>query len=180
MKPILNVADAAEMELSSGSRFETRMRRLAQPLGARRIGSNVTTVPPGKAAFPLHHHFANEEHFFVLAGTGVLRHGDEWFDVKPQDYIYCAPGDAQFAHQLINTGDVDLVYLAISTMQLPEVVGYPDSDKTGVAVAPFGELPARFLLENKLRDTQGYWDGEDGAAIERILGGEAPAKGSVE
>jgi uncharacterized cupin superfamily protein len=135
MKPILNLADAPLIEVSHGDRFEARMRRLAHPLGATRIGSNVTSVPPGKAAFPAHHHFANEEHFFVLAGTGVLRHGDEWHEVGPQDYIYCAPGSSEQAHQLINTGDVDLVYLAISTLQVPEVVGYPDSQKTGVARA---------------------------------------------
>ena len=130
------------------------MRRLAHPLGATRIGSNVTSVPPGKAAFPAHHHFANEEHFFVLAGTGVLRNGDEWYEVGPQDYIYCAPGSSEHAHQLINTGNVDLVYLAISTLQVPEVVGYPDSHKTGVAVAPFGQLPPRFLVEDKLKALQ--------------------------
>jgi uncharacterized cupin superfamily protein len=168
MKPIINVADAPEVEVSSGERFEVRMRRLAQPLGAQRIGSNVSTVPPGKAAFPFHHHHANEEHFFVLSGSGVLRHGDEWFEVHPHDYIYCAPGGAELAHQLVNTGEVDLVYLSMSTLQYPEVVGYPDSHKTGVAVAPFGQLPPRFLIEDKMRDTKGYWDGEDGASIERI------------
>lgn len=168
MKPILNLADAPQVEISHGERFEARMRRLASPLGAQRIGSNVTSVPPGKAAFPMHHHFANEEHFFVLSGSGVLRYGDEWYEVGPQDYIYCAPGSSEHAHQLINTGDVDLVYLAISTLQVPEVVGYPDSRKTGVAVAPFGQMPPRFLVEDRLKDSKGYWDDEDGASIERI------------
>ncbi len=170
MKPVINVADAVPVEVSSGEHFQASMRRLAQPLGAQRIGANVTTVPPRKAAFPFHHHHANEEHFFVLSGTGVLRYGDEWHEVGPNDYIYCQPGAAEHAHQLINSGDVDLVYLGISTLQLPEVVGYPDSDKTGVAVAPFGQLPPRFLVENKLRDSVGYWDGEDGAAFAAILG----------
>jgi uncharacterized cupin superfamily protein len=172
MKPILNVAAAAEISLASGTRFEARMRRLAQPLGAKRIGSNLTRVPPGKAAFPFHHHHANEEHFFVISGTGVLRHGDEWFEVAPHDYIYCAPGAADLAHQLINTGDEDLVYLAISTLQAPEVVGYPDSAKTGVTVLTADDQPQRCLFEDKLRNTMGYWDGEDGAPIERILDGK--------
>ena len=46
----------------------------------------------------------------------------------------------------INTGDVDLVYLAISTLQVPEVVGYPDSRKTGVAVVPWGQSPPRRVV----------------------------------
>lgn len=169
MKPVINVADAPTVEVSSGEYFQARMQRLAAPLGAQRIGANITTVPPRKAAFPFHHHHANEEHFFVLAGTGVLRHGDDWHEVGPNDYIYCQPGTAEHAHQLVNTGDSDLVYLAISTLQVPEVVGYPDSQKTGVAVAPFGQPPPRFLVEDRLRDTRGYWDGEDGAAIAAIV-----------
>ena len=56
VKPILNLADAPQVDLSHGDYFEAHMRRLAQPLGAQRIGSNVTTVPPGKTAFPFHHH----------------------------------------------------------------------------------------------------------------------------
>lgn len=169
MKPVLNVADAAQVELASGDCFEVRMRRLAQPLGAQRIGTNISRVPPRKAAFPFHHHHANEEHFFVLSGTGVLRYGDEWHEVGPNDYIFCQPGSAEHAHQLINTGDVDLVYLGISTLQVPEVVGYPDSAKTGVAVAPIGQQPPRFLVEDKNRDTKTYWDDENGDAIRRIV-----------
>lgn len=170
MKPILNLAEAPQIEVSHGERFEARMRRLAAPLGASRIGSNVTSVPPGKAAFPMHHHHANEEHFFVLSGRGVLRYGDAWYEIGPQDYLYCAPGGVEHAHQLINTGKEDLVYLAISTLQLPEVVGYPDSRKTGVATAPFGTPGGRCLVEDRLKDTKGYWDDEDGAAIAQIVG----------
>gem|GEM_PF-166996 len=169
VKPILSLADAPQVDLSHGEYFEAHMRRLAQPLGAQRIGSNVTTVPPGKAAFPFHHHRANEEHFFVLSGQGVLRYGDDWHEVHVHDYVFCQPGEAEHAHQLINSGEVDLVYLAISTLQLPEVVGYPDSQKTGVEVAPFGQLPARFLIEDKLRDTKSYWDDEDAASVQRIM-----------
>lgn len=172
MKPVINVADAQQIDLCNGAHFEATMRRLAHPLGAQRIGANITTVPPRKAAFPFHHHHANEEHFFVLSGAGVLRYGDEWHDVGPNDYIYCQPGGVEHAHQLINTGDVDLVYLAISTLQVPEVVGYPDSQKTGVMVAPIGQPPPRFLVEDKLRDTKGYWDDEDGTTIARIVGTE--------
>ncbi|MDP2325035.1 MAG: cupin domain-containing protein, partial [Gammaproteobacteria bacterium] len=117
MKPVMNLADAPQVNNSSGNHFEARMQRLAQPLGAQRIGANLTTVPPHKAAFPFHHHHANEEHFFVLSGSGVLRYGDDWHAVGPNDYVYCQPGSAEHAHQLINTGDVDLVYLAISTLQ---------------------------------------------------------------
>jgi len=84
-KPIINVADAPMYRGKHGEQFEFAMAGLARTVGARAIGANVTRVPPGKAAFPLHHHHANEEHFFILGGTGVLRVGAETFEVKPQD-----------------------------------------------------------------------------------------------
>jgi uncharacterized cupin superfamily protein len=168
-KPVLNLAEAQVHSGSSGTHFEYSMAELAEGLGARSIGANVTRVPPGKAAFPLHHHYANEEHFFILSGTGVLRVGAETFEVKPQDYIVNLPGSAETAHQLVNTGSEDLVYLAISTALRPEVVGYPESGKTGVRTT-FDESPAsRFLMQDSAKNAVGYWDGEEGEQVERIV-----------
>jgi len=41
-------------------------------LGARLLGYNITAVPPGKRAFPLHNHMVNEEMFFVVEGHGEV------------------------------------------------------------------------------------------------------------
>ena len=147
----------------------TGVHPLADSIGGRAIGANVTTVPPGKAAFPMHHHLANEEHFFVLSGTGVLRIGPDAYPVRAHDYIVNLPGAADQAHQLINTGTVDLVYLAIGTAVLPEVVGYPDSKKTGVRIAMTTMEPsARFLVDDARKLDLGYWDGEDGRLVNEI------------
>jgi uncharacterized cupin superfamily protein len=125
-------------------------------------------VPPGKAAFPLHHHHANEERFLILSGTGVLRVGTVTWPVNPQDYIVNLPGGPNSAHQLVNSGHEDLVYLAISTMQVPEVAGYPESGKTGARLG-MGEAPeSRFLLKDGDKDAVGYWNGEDGSGVEAI------------
>jgi uncharacterized cupin superfamily protein len=169
-RSIINVADAPRHAGKSGAVFEFTMAMLGDSAGARAIGANLTRVPPGKAAFPLHHHHANEEHFFILSGTGILRLGEETFEVKPQDYIVNLPGGADSAHQLVNTGDEDLVYLAISTAHLPEVVGYPDSGKTGVRTT-FEQTPdARFIVQDAAKNAVEYWDGEDGHEVARILG----------
>jgi uncharacterized cupin superfamily protein len=89
--------------------------------------------------------------------------------VRPQDYIVTLPGGPEAAHQLVNAGDEDLVYLAISTMLYPEVAGYPESGKTGVRMTA-GETPeARFLLRDGDKDAIGYWDGEDGRGVETIV-----------
>jgi uncharacterized cupin superfamily protein len=167
--PVLNLADAPTHSGGHGEHFAYRMSELSEPIGGRAIGANVTRVPAGKAAFPLHHHRANEEHFFVLSGQGVLRVGDSTYPVKANDYVVNLPGDASLAHQFVNTGDEDLVYLAISTRVLPEVVGYPDSGKTGVRVAAIHEPGARFLVRDAAQSGVGYFDGEDGHAIDEIV-----------
>jgi uncharacterized cupin superfamily protein len=167
--PILNVADAAVESGLHGDHFEYSVRPLAEAIGGKAIGANVTTVPPGKAAFPLHHHRANEEHFFILSGTGVLRVGSQAYPVRAHDYIVNLPGAADRAHQLINTGAEDLTYLAISTAVLPEVVGYPDSRKTGVRIAFTMDPEARFLVDDAGKQQFAYWDGEDGESVATIV-----------
>ncbi|MEM7445489.1 MAG: cupin domain-containing protein [Pseudomonadota bacterium] len=169
MKPLINLADAPSGGGYHGDQFEYRMAELARPLAAKKIGANVTRVPPGKAAFPHHHHRANEEHFFVLGGTGILRLGSETYSVRPHDYIVIPPGGPELAHQLINTGTEDLSYLAISTMELPEVVGYPDSGKTGVRTTYSDDPGARFLVQDDAKDRVTYWEGETGEAVDAAV-----------
>ncbi|HEV8679021.1 MAG TPA: cupin domain-containing protein [Stellaceae bacterium] len=166
MKPILNIRDAESRQVTNGDAFEARVAPLAERLGGARIGANVTTVSPGKAAYPLHHHFGNEEHFFVISGRGTLRFGDTTYPVAPGDYIVTPPGGPGLAHQLVNTGADDLVYLALSTMTLPEVVGYPDSGKTGVRAEP--TAGSRFLIDDAARNALSYYDREDGAPIREL------------
>ncbi len=170
-EPIINVDDAPVHETSNGDHFAVKMAQLAGPLGAKGIGTNLTRVPSGKAAFPFHHHFANEEHFFILSGSGRLRVGEETYPVRPHDYIVNPAGGPEHAHQLINTGDEDLVYLAISTKVAPEIVGYPDSGKTGVMAVPWGQEPHPFMVQDETKGAVGYWDGEDGRAVAATLKG---------
>ena len=164
-KPVINVAEAETHSGGSGEHFAYSMTELSLPLGARQIGANLTRIPPGKAAFPLHHHHGNEEHFFILSGTGVLRLADEVHEVKPQDYIVNLPGGPESAHQLINTGEADLVFLAISTSLVPEVVGYPDSGKTGVRPSSLDEDRFMFRIPDSAKNTVAYWDGEEGEDV---------------
>lgn len=166
--PVLKLADAPTLEGGHGEHFAYTIAVLSRTLGASAIGVNVTRVPAGKAAFPLHHHHANEEHFFILAGRGTLRVGDRTYAVGPNDYVFNPPGDAEHAHQFVNTGNDDLVYLAISTNQVPEVVGYPDSRKTGIRISAANDPGARFLVHDDGPRAQ-YYDGEDGRTIAALL-----------
>lgn len=168
-KPVINLAEVETHSGESGAHFAYSMTELSLPLGARRIGANVTRIPPGKAAFPFHHHHGNEEHFFILSGSGVLRLAEGLHEVKPQDYIVNLPGGPESAHQLINTGEEDLVFLAISTSRVPEIVGYPDSGKTGARPSSLDQDDHRFILPDSAKNTVAYWDGEAGEEVAAIV-----------
>jgi uncharacterized cupin superfamily protein len=131
-------------------------------LGAKKLGYNLTAVPPGRRAFPLHSHRVNEEMFFVLQGTGIVRLGSESFPVRVGDVIACPPGGPETAHQIVNTGDEELRYLAVSTRLSPEIAEYPESNKFGVlaefADGESGRQIFRYL--GRPQESLGYFDGE--------------------
>src|SRR5262249_18008286 len=144
-KHVMNIADADWFDVGHGApaipgagtppeTFQCSMAQLAVPLGAEKLGYNLTRVPAGKRAFPFPNHRNNEEMFFILEGSGEVRIGDEVHPLKKGDVIACPPGDGARAHQIVNTGDQELTYLAVSTRLSPEVVDYPDSGKFGVMV----------------------------------------------
>ncbi|MGL6291176.1 MAG: cupin domain-containing protein, partial [Silanimonas sp.] len=61
-------------------------------IGAQKLGYNLTIVPPGKAAFPAHNHYGNEEMFLVLEGEGELRVGDARYPLRAGDVVACPVG----------------------------------------------------------------------------------------
>ena len=130
-----------------------QMGQVGMVLGSQKLGYNVTVVPAGKRAFPLHNHHVNEEMFFILEGSGEVRIGAETFPIKKGDFICCPPGGKELAHQIINTSDAELRYLAVSTKMSPEIAEYPDSGK-------FGVLEGNFRFLGKEDQSLGYWDGE--------------------
>jgi len=164
MKSILNIADVQYENWGHGEKFAARFGRVGPKIGARKLGYNVTVVPPGKRAFPRHSHRVNEEMFFVLEGEGELRVGEERYPVRRGDVIACPPGGPETAHQIINTSaSAELKYLAVSTMLSPEIVDYPDSGKFGVRLeldaGPDGE-PRIFRFIGRSKQSVDYWDGE--------------------
>lgn len=144
----------------AADKFDAMRGELSRALGAEKLGYNLTVVPPGKAAFPLHNHHVNEEMFLILEGTGELRVGDDVTNVKVHDVIACPPGGPESAHQLINTGDQALKYLAISTLESIEYVEYPDSGKFGVYGKRAGDEQRSIQYMGRDEDSIDYWDGE--------------------
>ena len=141
-KPLINIADidlpprpaAYAATGDAATKYDARMGEIAPHIGARLLGYNITAVPPGKRSFPKHNHRVNEEMFFVLEGSGELHVGDQRHPVRAGDVIPCPPGGPDSAHQLVNTGQLELKYLAVSTRLSPQVCEYPDSGKFTVSV----------------------------------------------
>ena len=146
----------------AAQRFDARMGEIAPRIGARLLGYNLTAVPPGKRAFPLHNHLANEEMFLVLEGTGELRMGADTWPVRAGDVIACPPGGPEVAHQLVNTGAGELRYLAVSTRLSPEICQYPDSGKFAASAYAPDAAPGQWSFRHVGRpgDTRDYWEGE--------------------
>jgi uncharacterized cupin superfamily protein len=163
MRPILNIADVPFTEQSHGDAYEAKLGQFGPLIGMKQLSCRLTVVPPGKKAWPYHSHHVNEEMFVILEGTGTLRYAGEDHGVKAGDVIACPAGGVETAHQLINTGTAELRYLAISTMNQPEVCEYPDSGKFAVlsGAAPGGDHGAlRLAFAGRAEDSLEYWDGE--------------------
>lgn len=169
--PIINIADV-ELEPrpavfaptgSAAERFDARMGYIGPRIGAQKLGYNITAVPPGKRAFPLHNHRVNEEMFFVLQGTGEVSIGESTYAIRSGDVIACPAGGKETAHQIVNTGTDELRYLAVSTKLSPEIAEYPNSGKFGIlAELPAGPdgKPQRFMFVGRQSDSLNYWEGE--------------------
>lgn len=160
---ITNLNDLpAPMSREHGEKYASSHVPLGGPLGAKKLGYNLTEIPPGKVAFPLHFHYVNEELFLILSGTGEYRWPGGTHPLKPMDLVCCPPGPED-AHQIRNTGKEPLRYLALSTVEDPEVVEYPDSGKYGVSVGrPPGATPdkSKFRVIAFKKDQVDYFAGE--------------------
>ena len=157
---IVHEDDVEWEDTERGTVFENRRRKLSAAAGGEGIGCSLTEVPPGKTAWPFHAHLGNEEAIYVLEGRGTLRLGDQQKPLKAGDYVAFLPRE-DAAHQVINTSDAPLRYLAISTMNPTDVVLYPDSGKRGIFAGGAPGLASRSVTAFVPADAAvEYWEGE--------------------
>lgn len=142
--------------------FGAERKRVARVTGAQKLGYSLYRVAPGGRPWAFHFHHVNEEFFYVRRGYGQLRDKEGTRELKPGD-AFAGPPGPEGAHALLNTGDRPLEVFALSTMEEPEVVEYPDSDKLYVMVgsAPGGD-PGERAVDALFRrsDTVSYEEGE--------------------
>jgi len=124
-------------------------------IGAELLGGSMYELEPGDRLWPYHTHHANEEWLIVLRGTPTLRTPDGEQELRDADVV-CFPRGKDDLHQVRNATDAPIRVLMLSSLNMPDVVEYPDSGKVG-ARSVAGE---RILL-SRPGPILDYWDGED-------------------
>lgn len=109
-------------------------------------------VPTGKINFPYHSHSAQWELYLIISGEGSVRHKDGTTEVEPGDAFIFGPDEP---HQLINSGEEELVYYVIADNPIGESSYYPDSRKWKVNKSSAAD---RVMIKGKETD---YFDSEE-------------------
>jgi uncharacterized cupin superfamily protein len=155
---IENIQSIEKTEVGNGNTFEANVGRFGPLFGMKGMGCNVVELKPGKKAWPYHLHYGQEELFIILLGSGSIRYDNEMYPIKSGDVIYTPVGEGT-AHQIINSSDETLQYLALSTNENPEVCYYPDSGKYGsYSLNPDNSWKAFIAHESSELD---YFSGEE-------------------
>ena len=134
-KPIAVKADAVPPRTKPSNYpepFFSRMlkrekRQLGDVFGLTNFGVNLTRLAPGACSSMRHAHSHEDEFVFVLEGTPTLVTNAGETELQPGMCAgFAAGGDD--AHQLVNRGTSDVVYLEIGGRNADDTVDYPDDD----------------------------------------------------
>jgi uncharacterized cupin superfamily protein len=157
-KPFVNLDDVEFSDIEENGYYTSRRAQFSAGIGARKLGYNLTELPPGKSQCPFHAHRVEEEMFLILEGEGELRFGEQRYRIRKNDVIACPTGGRDVAHQIINTGSSTMRYLSLSNLAETDVCEYPDSNKVGVYADAPNAAPLRKMF--RADASVEYYDGE--------------------
>jgi len=161
---VINEADIEWTDYDHGKR-SFRGKRFTRASAADELGCSLYEIDPGKRGWLAHYHEGNEEALFVLNGGGTLWLGPDETDheLAAGDFVTMPRGpDGQ--HEL-EAGPDGIRYLAVSTMNAPDITVYPRQDQVGLysGAPPGGEKSKRRLSKYLDIDAEvPYWDDRDG------------------
>jgi uncharacterized cupin superfamily protein len=137
--------------------FRCQRARLSRQAGSERLGLSLWELPPGEAAYPYHHHLAEEELLVVLRGRPSLRTPDGWRDLDEGDVVAFLRGE-RGGHQLANRTEETIRFLAFSPSGEPDIVIRPDSGTIGA----FERRPegGGLYVHFRADDAVDYFEGE--------------------
>lgn len=116
-------ATSKELSIAVGA-----LRNTPTGFGGHPFDLELGRISPGLTGCPFHSHSSQWELYVILTGMGTVRANAETVPVVAGDVVVHPPGEA---HQLINTGSVDLNYLLVADNPPNEFWHYPDSNKYG-------------------------------------------------
>jgi uncharacterized cupin superfamily protein len=157
----VNVRDIEELSWRSPSgKFASYGKEISEALGRQPHSTDLLKrhpfdvellrIPPGATPYPYHFHSAQWEFYYLLSGSGEVRHADGVAPIEAGDAFLFKPGEA---HSLTNRGTEDMLVIVIADNPIGEHDYFPDSDKWMVG------LPgSRRLLRSEPVD---YFDGEE-------------------
>ncbi len=120
------------------------MKQVGKHAAAELLGASVYWIPPQARWADLHVHHANEEMIIVLEGSPTLHTLEGARTLQEGDVVACPRGRAG-AHRLANDSETGARVLIVSTMNMPEIVEYPEEGENGRVLAmtepPWSEAP---------------------------------------
>mgnify|MGYP003471154555 CR=1 FL=1 len=95
MKPIMNLDEVKFDDVEENGIYTSSRGEISDHIGAKKLGYNLTVVPPGKVQCPFHNHHGEEEMFLILEGDLVDSDGTAF---GPGDFVSYDAGTHHNSH----------------------------------------------------------------------------------
>jgi uncharacterized cupin superfamily protein len=156
----INTKGLAEMSWTSPKgKFAGAGKEVSEALGRKPESTDIfdrhpfdveiLRVPPGKSPYPFHLHSAQWEFYHVISGNGLARDTIGTTPIGPGDAFLFKPNEP---HQIVNSGEVDLILYVVADNPIGESTYFPDSRKWTV------RSPERRVFRGEALE---YYDGEE-------------------
>jgi len=130
----LNSIEGEKLNRGVGNEFT--IKQVIPRAEATKCRVNFVEVEPENQAFSYHFHEMNEEVFYIISGTGIVRTSKGDITVNTGDVI-TFPTGIEGAHVIRNGSATEkLVYLDFDAINIPEIVHMPDTNKVMV-IGPY-------------------------------------------
>lgn len=103
---------------------ELHGRALCDVGGPSKIGFGIVELSPGCNTLPGHYHTKEEEHLYVLEGTGTLHLGDTINRLTQGSYVHF-PAGQEIPHYVSNESNEPLKYIMVGERIEEDEVVYP-------------------------------------------------------
>ena len=118
-------SDVEQVAWYRGTDREVFGRALCDVGGVSKIGFGILELSPGCNTLPAHYHTLEEEHLYVLEGTGTLHLGAERYPLEQGSYVTFPAGQA-IPHFLSNESQAPLKYIMVGERNENDDVIYAD------------------------------------------------------